>query len=1152
MSSPQPPARPGRRTRGPFAHAAAFAVVLIMIPFAPASRAGAPLADWTFEDPAWRPLDSYAMENLRVEEGELRGRIMDRPGGGWIIFPLVDLATPVRLEMRLKTAPEVFGRGEIYWGTADDPGFDMRKFMRFPIEHDGRRHDYSLPLPASGRLTVVRLAVGYKAGDFALEHVRLVADPLPADVVMARSELPETLTLEDAMLRLELAPRAHRYTVIDKRTDRAWTADASDAKPLLTRAERIDERRLRLRLWEHSSRSGYTCDVELTVPGRVTFALEADDPDAAFYGANFYPPPLQADFRGKLLFCDRSCGVYMDQDDPIYARRMLGIYGNTSCTDMPWVGAIDPERGDGMMLLAETPYDAYFHLLPDAEGACWPRVHWDVSMDTFRYPRRASWRFVAEGGYNALAELYRDHALADGLLVTLKQKAARKPATERLKGAPILWGGTDVWRFVREARADGLLRGVLSNAHHGLWEIDALRRLNEMGYITLEYDAFADILDGPTGFNRDNVEQTALHPRPGLGPQTGWVDDMHAYTIRSSAYGLRALKTYVPEALARYGFNGRFIDVSMAMHLHEDHHPEHTFDKRQDLAYRREVYAWLNGLGLVLGTEHGNDWGADLVEYTEGSLSGPHWWLHNDRDGWSINRLQKPRDPGDYRPEYLKFGIGYAERIPLWQLVYHDCLVTTFYWGDVPGFHFHARPELSDRMDLFTLLYGGVPLFWRDKNGYEWPENRARFMRSYHHTCPFHEEVGFSRLLSHEFLSDDAALQRTRFASGHEVVVNFDDAPRTWTTAGGEAHMLAPRGFRAIGPGFVQERLWVDGAAHTRIEKDGYVRHERPVSRQTRVADVVGTLTAFRVGEDRWQIALEAGGGYRVAPRELTGWDEPIWLLELDELGDDRRIVRRVEGEAWVSLPVSASRRHYALERRMDPARIVMYPAERWIDERQPVVLSAAEASAGLSYTLRGVGAATPPMAYEGPVLPAHSTTFTARVRIDGTEHVGRPHGYDLTRTLFASDVMTGGDPAREVDVALDGCDRLRILVGMAGDMNWSDWADLGDAAFVMGDGSRRYLSDMDWLFAKQTIHEPGRDAQANAERTPLTIAGRRFDKGLALCADAELIFAIPEGAERFAAWVGVDDRGNPPPDSVPALFGTVTFEIQGVLPPGP
>ncbi len=95
---------------------------------------------------------------------------------------------------------------------------------------------------------------------------------------------------------------------------------------------------------------------------------------------------------------------------------------------------------------------------------------------------------------------------------------------------------------------------------------------------------------------------------------------------RSSALWQAAQASYVPEELAALPYNSRFVDVAAASNLFEDYHPDHTFDRRQDLTYRRQAFESLNERGLVLGTEHGNDWVVDLVETHEVAMSGPFWW----------------------------------------------------------------------------------------------------------------------------------------------------------------------------------------------------------------------------------------------------------------------------------------------------------------------------------------------------------------------------------------------------------------------------------------------------------------------------------------------------------------------------------------------
>ena len=146
--------------------------------------------------------------------------------------------------------------------------------------------------------------------------------------------------------------------------------------------------------------------------------------------------------------------------------------------------------------------------------------------------------------------------------------------------------------------------------------------------------------------------------------------------------------------------SGNFIYVMMAMTLMEDYHPKHTSDRKTDLKYRREVFQYYLQKGLVIGTEHGNDWGVDLVDYTEGGLSGPNWWIPGtNTSGWNAGHLRAPVSRADFSPEYLKYGLP-TQRIPFWELVYHDCVATTWYWGDSAGWFGKVAPEIKTLKDL--------------------------------------------------------------------------------------------------------------------------------------------------------------------------------------------------------------------------------------------------------------------------------------------------------------------------------------------------------------------------------------------------------------------------------------------------------------------
>lgn len=84
----------------------------------------------------------------------------------------------------------------------------------------------------------------------------------------------------------------------------------------------------------------------------------------------------------------------------------------------------------------------------------------------------------------------------------------------------------------------------------------------------------------------------------------------------------------------------------------------------------------------------------------------------------------------------VKFQLGHTYRLPLWELVYHDCVVSHWYWGD----YNNKLPSLWDKRDLFNVLYGTPPMFMFDRA--LWQAQKARFVQSYQNTCPCARATG--------------------------------------------------------------------------------------------------------------------------------------------------------------------------------------------------------------------------------------------------------------------------------------------------------------------------------------------------------------------------------------------------------------------------
>jgi len=182
---------------------------------------------------------------------------------------------------------------------------------------------------------------------------------------------------------------------------------------------------------------------------------------------------------------------------------------------------------------------------------------------------------------------------------------------------------------------------------------------------------------------------------------------------------------------------------------------------------------------VFVGGEWGGDFANPNVTFTHGIMTLQHtWWgTGTDKKGsiyytgdWQNNaspsQMLGTRTAND---SYLKYSINEYSRVPLYQLVYHDAIVSSWRWEDGN----HHTPELWWKKDLFNVLYGTVPLWSIDRN--RWNEYKLTFIESYKNICPWLQQIGYDELVSHRFVSEDHKVQESVFSSGKKVVVNFGD-----------------------------------------------------------------------------------------------------------------------------------------------------------------------------------------------------------------------------------------------------------------------------------------------------------------------------------------------------------------------------------------
>ena len=661
---------------------------------------------------------------------------------------------------------------------------------------------------------------------------------LTLPLLLAMAGAAEPAALENAVLRVEISLDNGRIAVIEKASGQRWEQPVPQAKsPAITPTKPAVYRLLSKKRDAVEVEREFSSNKNERTTLKLKFSLPSSSaPDLRIESNTTAPSATLNEVgflldvpRGVLAVADYSNGHLYPLDLQPFPR--TGFSGDR--LDLPWVGLCDLDSGRGYMVLLETCDDANVVMQKamgkDGRALVVPQIVWRPEKGAWAYPRRVLCHFAPSGGYVALCKRYRAYAKEHGLIVPFTQKLRKNPNIQRLFGAPDVWGNASL-SFAREAKATGVEKMLI---HGRPAKPEDMRAINDLGYLTSEYDNYTDILqtkDGKVSSNHAILPDHAVQKSDGER-MTAWLtwDKKTQYMKRCPTLWMDAAKATAEKVLSEWPFLGRFIDVTTAEGAYECYDPKHSMTRTQKSACGPALHRVFRERGLVMGGEHGIWWCAPWVDYIEGMQSGGY-------ASWPAGHLIHPKTKdqefegawGKLKTKwetYAKWGIGHEYRAPLWELVFHDCIVSTRYWGDASDFLLDAAPEITPKKDAFNILYGTIPLLWANKEG-GWNKDRAAFLRTYRNTCKLHEVLATAELVSHEFMTPDHALQRTRFSDGTECVVNFGEKPQR-VTVGGREFTLPQNGWAVKGPKIEQSLALEDGKSTTSIRTSGYAFSDR-------------------------------------------------------------------------------------------------------------------------------------------------------------------------------------------------------------------------------------------------------------------------------------------------------------------------------------
>jgi hypothetical protein len=596
--------------------------------------------------------------------------------------------------------------------------------------------------------------------------------------------LPASLKATSSTLEVTLQTADLAMTVVDRRTGRKWEQRpnagviAINAKPI--------EGGLAVKLL-------YPIDM-LEIVG--TIRLDANQPELVVQLAATGPLSERLAFpspfvpqKKMFLVLPVNEGISYPVDDESLKPMSYHLYGGHGLC-MPWYGMTDGKQG--VMNLVETPNDAMVDL-PRQDGLLTLAPQWQSEKGQFGYPRRVRYAFFDDGGYVAMCKRYRQYAKETGLFKTLAEKGKKNRYVDQLIGAANVWCfDKDPAAMCREMQSLGMTRILWSNAA----KPEQLRQLNELKVLTSRYDIFQDAMN-PANFPK-------LHGKHGDWTSEAWPHDlmlnergdwirgwevkgkdgqMYPCGVLCDRQAVDYARRRISAELKTHPYHCRFIDTTTASPWRECYSPDHPCTRTESRKFKMDLLGVVcDECGLVTGSETGHDAAVPVTHYFEGMLSlGPYRVPDSGR-----NTMQAVLDV----PERVaKFQTGHFYRLPLWELVYHDCVVAQWYWGD----YNNKLPSLWDRRDLWNALYGTPPMYMFTQK--IWKDNRDRFVQSYKASTPVARATGYVEMLSHRWLTEDHSVQETQFANGVKVTVNFGDKP--YTLADGSS--LAPLSQRVEG-----------------------------------------------------------------------------------------------------------------------------------------------------------------------------------------------------------------------------------------------------------------------------------------------------------------------------------------------------------------
>ena len=520
-------------------------------------------------------------------------------------------------------------------------------------------------------------------------------------------------------------------------------------------------------------------------------------------------PVLHPTGKGAAFILPMFEGVYVPADDAPWAQFLekQGPLNTTSDLSMPFVGTL--QEGRTLTYLLDNPFNNELAFTA-ADGRLGATLTHSFTRN--HAVKECSVRvMLGDGSPVEPARVFRRELIKSGQFVSMAEKIRRTPDAAKLLGAAhvYLWGdghSPKMLTLLSQAGLDRLWLGSPDWA--GLRDhADMVKKAIDLGYLIGPYDSFHSIhRPGETDTWETAQFDQKLYDTGGVI----LADGRHKTGFKKKGYILNAgfARPWVGERvrrlMAEFRCNSWFVDCDAAGELYDDYSAAHPATQRDDMKARVSRMGWIvDTFHAVVGSEGGSSYAAGVIHFAHGEMTPVIGWgdpaLTDRKSPYYLGGYYPPDGPACFfkqvpmKPEYHRIYSDAHFRLPLYQVAFHDSVVTTHQWG----FGSLKFKDEDHTRELLELLYNVPPLY--HLNTAAWKKQKDEIVRHYAFFSPLHRQAALMPMMDFQWLTDDHLVQRTRFGDKLEMVGNFGDQAFDWQGTSLPAHSILARGLDSGG-----------------------------------------------------------------------------------------------------------------------------------------------------------------------------------------------------------------------------------------------------------------------------------------------------------------------------------------------------------------